>query len=126
MALRSVGFQDSLMVVHDTEQGKGGHYLLKKNLNQGIRSMRDKRIKSLKIPEPDNLVPRARGPGHRYIQEQTAEPLAGSSGLGEVFPRDPRAGDGGRMSTHTSPSLGSSPAVSSQWARPGLRTVGRG
>lgn len=92
---------------------------LKKILNQGVRSMREKRIKSLKLPEPDNLVPRVRGPGHRYIQEQTAELLAGSSGLGDVSPWDPRAGDGGRMSTHTSPSLGSSPAVSSWWARPG-------
>lgn len=119
MALRSVGFQDSLMAVREAEPGKGGHYLLKKFLNQGVRSMREKRIKSLKLPEPDNLVPRVRGPGHRYIQEQTAELLAGSSGLGEVSPWDPRAGDGGQMSTHTSPSFGSSPAVSSWWARPG-------
>lgn len=52
--------------------------------------MQEKRIKSLRLPEPDNLVPRARG-------DRTQAPpelLAGSSGLGEVSARDASVGDG--------------------------------
>lgn len=45
----------------------------KQNLNQGVKSMQEKRIKSLKLPEPDNLVPRGTGTGHRHIWERAMQ-----------------------------------------------------
>ena len=115
MPLRSVGFQASLP--NGGPQGKTRKrrsLSLKKILNQGIRSVQEKRIKSLNLPEPDNLVPRARGTGHRHIQEQTAELLVGSSGLGEASPWDPRSGDSGGMGNTQQSVLGVFPAVSSR------------
>lgn len=86
--------------------------LKKKDLNQGVRSRQEKRIKSLKLPEPDNLVPRVRGTGHRHSREQTTKSRSPEAGGQEGS--QPRLGaplgSTWRREAHTnSLSLGSSP-----------------